>query len=134
MKLFLDTNIFLDLLFKREFYNEALEILNTVEKGEFSGYILDITILNIDYVAKKQLKNIKEFIKLLSDTFEIVGADNEIIQKALSLENEDFEDSVQYIVAKNLNCDVIITNDKGFIKSGNIEILSSKQFFEKYIY
>ena len=133
MKLFLDTNIFLDLLFKREFYNEALEILNAIEKGRFSGYILDITILNIDYVAKKQLKNIKEFIKLLSDTFEIVGADNEIIQKALLLENEDFEDSVQYIVAKNLNCDVIITNDKGFIKSSNVEILSSKQFFEKYI-
>ena len=45
MKLFLDTNIFLDLLFKREFYKEALQILNAIEKEQFQGYILDITIL-----------------------------------------------------------------------------------------
>ena len=78
------------------------------------------------------MKNIKEFIKLLSDTFEIVGADNEIIQEALLLENDDFEDNVQYIVARDLECDVIITNDKDFVKTSEIEIVNSKQFLEKY--
>ena len=132
MKIFLDTNVFLDLLLKRELYNEALEILDGVANGRWSGYVLDITVLNIDYVAKKQMKNIEEFIQLLSDTFTIVGADNAIIEEALSLENSDFEDSVQYIVAKNLACDVIVTNDKDFVKNGEIEVLSSKQFLEKY--
>ena len=132
MKIFLDTNIFLDLLFKRESYKEALRILDGVAKGEYSGYILDITVLNIDYVAKKQWKNIKEFIRLLSDTFVIVGADNSKIQEALDLENGDFEDSVQYVVARDLECDVIITNDKNFVKTSEIEIVNSKQFIEKY--
>jgi len=132
MKIFLDTNVFLDLLLKRELYNEALEILDGVANGRWSGYVLDITVLNIDYVAKKQMKNIEEFIQLLSDTFTIVGADNAIIEEALSLENSDFEDSVQYIVAKNLACDVIVTNDKNFVKNSEIEVLSSKRFLEKY--
>ena len=132
MKIFLDTNIFLDLLLKREFYKEALEILDGVDNGQWRGYILDITVLNIDYVAKKQMKNIQEFIQLLSATFTIVGADNAIIDEALTLENSDFEDSVQYIMAKNLACDVIITNDKDFVKNSAIEVLSSKRFLEKY--
>ncbi len=132
MKIFLDTNVFLDLLLKRDFYKEALEILDGVSNGRWSGYVLDITVLNIDYVAKKQMKNIQEFIQLLSGTFTIVGADNAVIEEALSLENSDFEDSVQYIVAKNLACDVIVTNDKNFVKNSEIAVLNSKQFLEKY--
>ena len=132
MKIFLDTNIFLDLLLKREFYKEALKILDGVDNGQWRGYILDITVLNIDYVAKKQMKNIQEFIQLLSATFSIIGADNAIIDEAITLENSDFEDSVQYIVAKNLACDVIVTNDKDFVQNSEIEVLSSKQFLEKY--
>ena len=132
MKIFIDTNVFLDLLLKRELYNEALEILDGVANGRWSGFVLDITVLNIDYVAKKQMKNIQEFIQLLSGTFTIVGADNAVIEEALSLENNDFEDSVQYIVAKNLACDVIVTNDKNFVKNSEIEVLSSKRFLEKY--
>jgi len=132
MKIFIDTNVFLDLLLKREFYNEALEILDGVANGRWSGYVLDITVLNIDYVAKKQMKNIQAFIQLLSGTFTIVGADNAVIEEALSLENSDFEDSVQYIVAKTLVCDVIVTNDKDFVKNSEIAVLNSKQFLEKY--
>ncbi len=132
MKIFIDTNVFLDLLLKRELYNEALEILDGVANGRWSGYVLDITVLNIDYVAKKQMKNIQPFIQLLNDTFTIVGANNAIIEEALSLENSDFEDSVQYIVAKTLVCDVIVTNDKNFVKNSEIEVLSSKRFLEKY--
>ena len=132
MKIFIDTNVFLDLLLKREFYKEALEILDGVGDGRWRGYILDITVLNIDYVAKKQMKNIQAFIQLLNDTFTIVGADNAVIEEALVLENSDFEDSVQYIVAKNSACDAIVTNDKNFVKSSEIAVLSSKQFLEKY--
>ena len=132
MKIFLDTNVFLDLLLQRDFYKEALEIVDGVGNGRWSGYILDITVLNIDYVAKKQRKNIREFIQLLNDTFIIVGEDNAAIEEALSLENSDFEDSVQYIAAKNVACDVIITNDRDFVKNSVIEVVSSKQFLKKY--
>ncbi len=50
----LDTNIFLDLILKRDDYNSALIILNAIEKRVFEGVIADITVLNIDYIAKKQ--------------------------------------------------------------------------------
>ena len=45
MKIFIDTNIFLDLILKRENYNKALIILNAIEKRVFQGVIADITVL-----------------------------------------------------------------------------------------
>ncbi len=56
MKIFIDTNIFLDFLLKREYYEDAMIIFNAVEKNIFDGIVLDITLLNIDYVASKQIK------------------------------------------------------------------------------
>jgi 3'(2'), 5'-bisphosphate nucleotidase len=41
MKLFLDTNIFLDLILKREHFDKALLIFNAIEARLFSGVILE---------------------------------------------------------------------------------------------
>jgi len=132
VKIFVDTNIFLDLILKREKFHDALLILNAVEKNIFLGVVLDITILNIDYVAKKQIKNIKEFINQINLNFTIVGVSNEMITEALEIENNDFEDTLQYLSAVSLNCDCIITNDKSFYKDA-VETLSSGEFIEKYL-
>lgn len=132
MKIFVDTNIFLDLILKRENFHDALLIFNAIEKKLFSSFILDITILNIDYVAKKQVKDIKEFIKLINASFSVVGISNEMISKALEIENNDLEDTLQYLSAKDLKSDCIITNDKSFYKA-DIETLSSSEFIKKYL-
>jgi len=132
MKVFVDTNIFLDLILKREGYDNALLILNAIEKRIFSGAILDITLLNIDYIANKQVKNIREFLALVNSLFEVIGATNKIFDDALNLPNNDLEDNVQYLAAKALACDVIITNDKAFFAEG-IEKVTSQVFVDRFL-
>ena len=131
MKIFLDTNIFLDLILKREKYEDAIIILNSVESKLFEATILDITLLNIDYIAKKQVKDIREFLVAVNKSFEVVGANNKDIAKALKLNNKDFEDNLQYILAKEKKCKIIVTNDKNFIKK-DIEVLSSSEFIKRF--
>jgi len=131
MKIFLDTNIFLDLILKREKYQDALIILNSVESSLFDATILDITLLNIDYIAKKQVKDIKEFLNAINSSFEVVGANNQHITKALNLQNIDFEDNLQYTLAKESRCKIIVSNDKDFIKK-DIEVLSSSEFIMRF--
>ena len=132
MKIFVDTNIFLDLILKREYFYDALLILNAVEKKVFLGVVLDITILNIDYVAKKQVADIKDFLSLVIQNFTLVGLSNEMVQKSLKIDNDDLEDTLQYLSAKNAECECIITNDKSFYKA-DIKVLSSSEFVEKFI-
>lgn len=132
MKIFIDTNIFLDLILKREKFHDALLILNAIEKKVFSAIVLDITILNIDYVAKKQIKDIREFIRQINTNFIVTGLSNTIVTEALEIQNNDFEDTLQYISAKKSGCKCIITNDKNFYKN-DLETFCSSEFIQKYL-
>ena len=132
MNIFVDTNVILDVILKRESYENSLIILNSIEKDLFRGFISDITLLNIDYIASKQVKDIKDFLILLNNVFTVVGANNVIFKEALAINNKDLEDNVQYVCAKSCNCDCIITNDKKFYQ-GKIKLLNSKTFINQYI-
>jgi len=132
MKIFVDTNIFLDLILEREYYKESILILNAIDKNIFDGVVLDISLLNIDYIAKKQVKDIREFIDLINKSFLVLGADNNSFTKALEIDNNDLEDNLQYVCAKNEKCELIITNDKSFY-SNDIKLYTSYEFVKKYI-
>ena len=127
MKIFYDTNIFLDLLLKRERVKSAKTVIQSVLDGSVEGYISDITLLNIDYIAKKQVVDIRSFLYLITEHFKIVGAENKEMNDALLLTNKDLEDNLQYILAKTNHCHLIITNDKKFIET-DIKVISSDRF------
>lgn len=132
MRVFVDTNIFLDVILERNGFQESLVLLNAVEKGIFEGIILDITILNIDYVAKKQVVNIRDFLGFVNSVFEVVGASNELVKEALRMGGNDLEDDLQYICAKKSKCELIITNDKNFVSS-EPKTVSSGEFVKQYL-
>ena len=132
MHIFIDTNIFLDLILERENFKEALLIFNAIEEKIFEATILDITILNIDYIAKKQKNDVNDFLMTVNRLIKVIGASNDMIEKALKIDNSDLEDNLQYVCAKHTKCEVIITNDKKFY-SNDIEKLSSKDFVAKYL-
>jgi len=132
MKIFIDTNIFLDLILKREEYQAAVMILNAVDQSLFEASILDITLLNIDYIAKKQIKEVRSFLTLVNTLFNVLGATNDSMSQALKIQNSDLEDNLQYVGAKISNCDLIISNDKDFYNA-DIRVISSKEFVLEYL-
>ena len=132
MKIFLDTNILLDLLLQREKFEEAMIIFHSIEKGIHEGVVLDITLVNVEYITRKQKVEVKEFLKLVIENCKIVGADNFLVMEALNLDNNDFEDSVQYVCAKHEVCEQIVTNDKKFYV-GEIEVVSSSEFVDGFL-
>lgn len=132
MKLFVDTNIFLDLILKRERCDDAVILLNAIEKKIYEAVILDITILNIDYIAKKQVRDLREFLVLINSTFEVVGGSNKTIKEALEIPNRDLEDNLQYLCARQMKCDIIITNDINFYTE-DIGSISSSKFIKKFL-
>jgi len=132
MKVFIDTNIFLDLILKREKYLEALSIFKAVEEKKLNATILDITILNIDYIARKQSKDLRNFLTIINQLFTVVGASNSSIKEALEIKNKDLEDNLQYVSARYSKSEIIITNDKKFY-TGDIEIITSQDFVDKYL-
>jgi len=132
LKIFIDTNIFLDVILNRKDVADATQILNSCHQKLFDGYVADITLLNIDYIASKQTKNLRDFLDIINQTFTVVGADNKMFDMAFKIDNNDLEDTVQYVCAYTEQCSLIVSNDKKFYR-GSIEVLDSVEFVERYL-
>ncbi|PID47425.1 MAG: hypothetical protein CR967_04305 [Proteobacteria bacterium] len=134
LKIYVDTNIFLDSILKRDdrISNEVLYFLQ--DRG-FEIVLNDISIVNIHYFAKKGLKakELKKYINILLDNFTIVSVDEVLLKKAINSNFSDFEDGVQYFCAFSIDADLIITNDKKGFRNSHIETITSKEFYVKYV-
>jgi predicted nucleic acid-binding protein len=122
MKIFLDTNVILDVLIKREpFYIESSKVLTLVNEKIVSGYISAITINNIYYILRKlrDKETAKNFIIEILESFEIISLTKDILSQANKISIDDFEDGIQFFSALYCGCDFLITrNDKDYPKLG----------------
>jgi len=132
MRIFVDTNIFLDILLKRGDYTAALSIFKAVKNRVYEGVVADISIVNIDYISRKVDVDVKAFLSAVEQSFSVVGADNTIVRDALILENKDLEDNIQFCLALYGECDCIVSNDKGFYR-GAMEVVNSSVFVDRYL-
>lgn len=121
MRVLIDTNIVLDFLQEREpFVDNAARLFNRVDAGDIEGFIAATTITNIYYIIRNAAgKSVAQdaVAQMLSD-LNICAVDSEVLEQALALNFEDFEDAVQYACAIVHRVDAIITRDvSGFLNS-----------------
>ena len=134
-RVFIDTNIFLDILFRREqFVDDALSIFDMAVDNQIELLISDLSIANIKYITRKEIPVDKFYnlIKTFRPIFTIVPLGADVIDKALDLRANDFEDALQYFSAVQANADCLVTRnikDYGFAK---MEVLNSQTFLAKY--
>ncbi len=134
LKIFIDTNIFLDSYLQRD-SGVAKSIFDFLENNNIDIFLNDISIINIAYIIRKRFtkNDIKEKINLITNQYHIVCASEEIISDANNSNFKDFEDGVQYFCAKKINADLIITNNKKDFNYSKIEVLTPVEFTLLYI-
>lgn len=133
-KLFLDTNIVIDLLGEREqFYESAAKIVTLADKGLISIFVSALTYSTTFYLLQKfQDKEIvKEKIRRFKIIAETVDLTDKIIDKGLTSKFSDFEDALQYYCAIKKNCEIIITRNVKDFKEANIPVLSPNEYLSK---
>lgn len=122
MKVFLDTNIILDLLLERDGYEDSAIIFQMQDEGKLKIYVSILTMVNVAYIYKKAVGNNMAVANLeyLSTLVEVLPMDGNQLQNAILLQGKDFEDILQCVCASEGGCDYLITrNAKHFqIKKG----------------
>jgi predicted nucleic acid-binding protein len=124
--IYLDTNIFIDLMDSTRPYAVGSMALVRVYIGEGKTlYVNSDTVTNAFYIMSRQkVYGAKELLVLMKKTvslFSVVGVEDKEVMMALSIcEDEntkfrDYEDALQYVCAKKVEADFIVTNDKGFV-------------------
>ncbi len=113
MKVFLDTNIILDLLLQREGWKHSAQIITLQEKGCLHLCISVLTMVNVAYVYRKTVGEALAVVNLkyISALMEVLPMDAEMMEEAIQVGGQDFEDSFQAIAAASAGCDAIVTRN-----------------------
>ena len=133
-KIFIDTNIVIDLLSKRTpFFEEAATLFSLADKNQIEISISSLTIANTSYLLLKQMdaNKAKSIIRKLRLIVKTLSLDDKIIGLALNDETfSDFEDCLQYFTALENNQEIINTRNLKDFKNSKLPTMTAKQFIE----
>jgi len=133
MRILIDTNVILDLLFDRKpFSNYAGILISKIEKGNLTGLLCATTITTIYYLISKSLskKEADKSLDLVLSLFEIAPVNRVVLETAKDLKFKDFEDAVIYSSAIHSNVDAVITRNTKDFKMKEIPIYEPEEFLK----
>ncbi len=137
-KIFVDANVLLDLFdASRVAHTTSRQSLEFCVKNDKKLFTSCDLITSIYYISAKQNPETALIqVQELNTLCEVIPFSNKEIEQTCRLMNtnknyQDLEDSIQYVLAKQQQCELILSNDKGFV-SEDINLLTTKNFCEHF--
>lgn len=135
MKIFVDTNIILDVLLKRDdLYEPSARLLSLHNYGHTLGVNV-ITFSNSFYLiaqykgSTEALRN----IRYLADIVDYEEIPYEVFSIALRSPYKDLEDALQYYTARAMSYDVLCTRNVKDFRKPDIPVLTPEEILLKII-
>ena len=125
--IYVDTNIVVDICDNNRAQHESSFslIASYLEKKGCELFINSDTLSNLFYILSNRSRldtvEVLEKMQFINEIFTLVSIESEDVYMALDLcadtsnSYKDYEDAVQYVCAKKVEADLIVTNDKGFV-------------------
>lgn len=132
MTVFVDTNILLDVLGKRQPFLEASKrIWQLSELNRIREVVSAISFNNVFYILRKAggAAQAREALGKIRSVFTPVGLDEKILNQALHSSIEDFEDAIQFFSALQVGASYLITrNPNDFPSDSPVSVLTAEMF------
>lgn len=136
MDLLIDTNVLADVLMNREpFVKESKNVWKACETGIVRGFISTLSFADIVYFMRKELdeEQIRISLMQLSSIFTFVDLTFLDLKRASDLKWKDFEDAIQYVTAKKMNVEAIVTRNRKDFENGELFICSPEEIIKHII-
>lgn len=138
MKVYIDTNILIDLVCSREEYLPEAQLLFSLGYARKVHLVLSaLSFVNTVYISRKykfSSLEIKESLSKLASFIEIADLTGDVVTWALTCDWNDYEDATQFKSAFNTQVDCIITRNKKDFSFSNIPVMTPDEFLTKYAY
>ena len=134
-RLFLDSDIILDLLAERnDFYNSAANIFKLAYEKEIEIFTSPVVFANVFYILRKIIgkDKAKEQLRDLRLIINILSINEGTVDLAFSSTFKDFEDALQYFMARENTIPVIVSRNIKDYKVKDIIIQTSMEFIQMY--
>ena len=148
MKVFLDTNLFLEYFEQRREYQAVSQLLSAVEDGKVKAVVSVGCLYTLAYLVRVELKRqgihrpeqtlrLRSTLNTVMSMVTVVGLSHKRLSLGINdLAFDDVEDSFQYQCAIQNKCDAFITinlRDYSNADTSKMKILSPTEFVEKYL-
>lgn len=131
MNVFIDTNVLLDVLAKREpFYEDSAAVWTLAEHGKITGLVSALSFSNIYYIVRrlKDRRTADRAMSLLRNAFTPVACDGQVLSQAIDAKMKDFEDAIQYYSALRAEVKCLISRNPDHFPRSEISILTPSEF------
>ena len=130
--IYLDTNIIIDIFAARAPHDlAAIELYRLAKENKIKIYISAESYTTIYYLLRINKITHNKCLLLFQDllkTTSVIATDENIINQAIYIGFDDFEDGVQFISAKtNSKISLIVTRDKKGFKKSDIPVVDASQ-------
>ncbi len=133
-KLFIDTNIVIDLLAERDpFYEDAAKLFSLSDKNKVKLSVSSLTFANTNYLLQKtnSASTAKEILRKFKILTAVLSLNDKIIDLALNDNGfGDFEDAIQYYSAIENSQEILITRNLKDFKTSKIPVMTASEFIK----
>lgn len=148
MRVFIDTNVFVEYVERRLQYTYVRHIFNALEDGDIDGFLSQGSLYGITYAIEVGLKRmgihnpekrekVRHALNVVLEISQIVGMSQEAFVSAVNnYDFNDIEDCYQYTCALENECDVLVTiNIKDFKNADptRVRIMTPEEFVNEYL-
>ena len=134
-RLFVDSDVILDLVLQREDHFEfAQNLFDQYQQGKYTLYTSSIVLANMHFIIRKlhDLKFANSSVSFVSKHFKIIDANNDDIENSIQSKYSDFEDGVQYFSAlRSKKIDVLVTRNVKDYKHALLPVFTPKQWCKR---
>jgi predicted nucleic acid-binding protein len=131
-KIFLDTNVILDMLRQRKPFVEAsAAVWDLLERRMADGYVSAISFNNIHYIMRRSVSSASanQAMRIMMDTLNVIPLDGKVLSKAMDAAKfKDFEDAIQFFSAIQCNAEYLITRNVKDFPQTDIPALDPESF------
>ena len=131
MRVFVDTNVLLDVFARREpFYEDSSRIWTLAETGQITGFASTPSFPLIFYRLRRisGRKAARKAMRIMRDTFGLVPLDLQITNQAIDSDIKDFEDAIQFFSALRVGADSLITRNPKDFPTGDVPVQTPTEF------
>jgi len=131
--LFIDSDVILDVLERREhFYEYSAQILSLGDEKKVKLVTTSLVFANVYYLLRKHLgiEKAKECLRKLRVIVDVVSVNAKEVDLALNSELSDFEDALQYFTALDSKIEFIITRNVRDYKNPRLIVQNPQQYIE----
>ncbi len=137
MRVFLDTNILIDVLTRRSpFYRDSVEVWALAERRKVEGLVSVLSFNNLFYIVGRleSPRIARKALTTIRDTFAPVACDEQILNQAMDSSFDDFEDAVQYFSAMRAEATCIVTRNPDHFHKPQIPVLTPAEFLAAHAF